>query len=285
MLQSARSLNGFVIRATDGKIGHVEECFFDDAHWTVRYLVVNTGSWLLGRRVLISPAAVTAVDRSRHAIEVNLTRGQVADSPEIDTAEPLTRPREADYLGYFGWPLYWTGGLAWGAAAYPGLVLPPPTRITDAESLEPAPNPDEPAAEEHSQLRSTREVTGYGVIARDGEIGHVEDFLIDDAAWTIRYLAVDPKNFWPGNPVLIPPSWLAGVTWSAASVRVDHNRAEIESAPEWDPARPLTREFEEALHRHYQRPGYWSTPTDHPDADTADETSDEEDLTYVLPPA
>lgn len=284
MLQSARSLNGFVIRATDGKIGHVEECLFDDAHWTVRYLVVNTGSWLLGRRVLISPAAVTAVDRSRQAIEVNLTRSQVADSPEIDTAEPLSRSREADYLNYFGWPLYWAGGLAWGAAAYPGLVLAPPTRITDEESVETESAP-EPAAEEHSHLRSTREVTGYGVIARDGEIGHVEDFLIDDAAWTIRYLAVDPKNFWPGNPVLIPPSWLTDVTWPAASVRVDHTRAEIESAPEWDPARPLNRDFEEALHRHYQRPGYWPAPTDHPAPNTAEETSDEEDLTYVLPPA
>ncbi|MGV3720288.1 MAG: PRC-barrel domain-containing protein [Actinomycetota bacterium] len=285
MLQSARSLNGFIIRATDGKIGHVEECYFDDGHSAIRYLVVNTGSWLLGRRVLISPVAITAVERSRQAIEVSLTRSQVADSPEIDTAEPLTRPHEANYLGYFGWPLYWTGGLAWGAAAYPGLVIAPPSNVARLENSEPEPIADESAAEERSHLRSTREVTGYGVVARDGEIGHVEDFLIDDHAWTIRYLAVDPKNFWPGNPVLIPPSWLSDVTWSAASVRVDHTRAEIESAPEWDPARPLNREFEEALHRHYQRPGYWSTPTDLPPAATADETSDEEDLTYTLPPA
>lgn len=285
MLHSARGLNGFVIRAADGKIGHVEACYFDDERWTVRYLVVNTGSWLIGRRVLISPVAITAVDRQSHAIEVNLTRSQVAGSPDVDTAAPPSRATESGYLGYYGWPVYWTGGLAWGAAAFPGLVLAPLAGITAAERLDAPPAPAEPTADDRSHLRSTREVTGYGVMARDGEIGHVEDFLIDDVDWTIRYLAVDPKNFLPGNPVLVPPDWLAGVIWSAARVRLDHTRAEVESAPEWDPSRPLTRELEEALHRHYQRPGYWSAPSQPPVEGPADETSDDEDLSYVLPPA
>jgi hypothetical protein len=235
--------------------------------------------------VLISPVAITAIDRQAHAIDVNLSRDQVAASPDIDAAEPLTRRREVGYLRHFGWPLYWTGGLAWGAAAFPGLVVAPPTGIPDAEPHAAPSAPEEAEADDRSHLHAARQVTGYGVIARDGEIGHVEDFLLDDESWTIRYLAIDPKNFWPGNPVLIPPDWLVAVTWTASTVRLDHTRAEIESAPEWDPARPLTRAFEEALHRHYQRPGYWSAPDQVPEETHPEATSDEEDLTYVLPPA
>jgi uncharacterized protein YrrD len=263
MLHSLKSLNGFVVHATDGKIGHVEDCYFDDEHWTVRYLVVNTGSWLLGRRVLISPAAVSNLERRHHAVHVNLTREQVENSPDIDTARPISRRQEAGYAGYFGWPIYWTGGMAWGAAAYPGLVMAPAARMVVEEQVEERETAAE--TEEDSHLRSSREVTGYGVLARDGEIGHVEDFLVDDRTWTIRYIAVDPKNFWPGPSVLIPPQWLTSVTWSAAKVRVDHTRDEIRQAPEWNPSEPISREFEARLYEHYRRQGYWEEEEQVPD--------------------
>jgi len=226
----------------------VEDLYFDDDHWTVRYLVVNTGSWLLGRRVLIAPVGVTGVDQPNSAIDVSLTRSQVADAPDIDTAQPISRRQEATYLSHYGWPVYWSGAVSWDAAAFPGVVPAPPVAMTDVE----APEGPSRADEEASHLHSARDVTGCGVEARDGEIGHVEDFLVDDRSWSIRYLAVDPKNFWPGNSVLVPTRWLTSITESVASVRLNRTRAEIRSAPEWEPSASLSSQAEATVARYYE---------------------------------
>jgi hypothetical protein len=106
-------------------------------------------------------------------------------------------------------------------------------------------------------LRSTHDVSGHHVEASDGEIGHVEDFLIDDETWAIRYLIVDTKDWLPGKKVLISPKWIERVSWSEKQVVVDLTREAIRQAPEYTDSPPLTRDQEIALHRHYNRPGYW----------------------------
>lgn len=295
MLRSAKGLQGFAIHATDGNIGHVEEFYFDDEHWTVRYLVVNTGSWLLGRRVLISPMGIRGVDWEHRAVDLGLTREQVASAPDIDTDKPVSRQQEWNYYGYYGWPIYWGGGLAWGAAMYPGLMVPPPGTINDPQRRDLDVDTDAvPGAGQYhpydTHLRSTKEVAGYGIIARDGELGHVEDFLIDDRSWGIRYLTIDTTNWWPtGKMVLIPPQWLDSVSWAESKVRVDHTREEIRSAPEWDPNHPVTRGWEERLHGHFGRPGYWNgepetaptPPAGHPEEGALD--VEEEERVVIRP--
>ena len=265
MLRSAKELHGWTLHATDGDIGHVEDLYFDDQQWTVRYLVVNTGTWLFGRRVLISPHAVTGLHWDRRAIDTRLTREQVANSPDIDTEKPVSRQQEWSYFGYYGWPIYWSGGLAWGAAAYPGLVVAPPITVRDPERLGDvgaAIDQEADASHYDTHLRSTTEVSGYGVVAQDGELGHVDDFLFDERSWTIRYVVVATRNFLPGRKVVVPPGWLVSVTWSAAKVRIDHPREEIRSAPEWNPAGVTDREYETRLHAHYDRTGYWAQHED-----------------------
>jgi hypothetical protein len=258
-----RELEGFAIHATDGDIGHVDQGYFDDAHWTVRYLVVDTGHWLPGRKVLIAPAAIREADWKGRQLQVNLTRRQVENSPDIDTEKPVSRQQETEYAGYYGWPYWWVGPGPAGPLLYPGVAPPAPEIVEAVETTEAAAAagledawPVVSGGDPH--LRSTREVIGYHLQARDGAIGHVGDFILDDASWIIRYLVVDTGSWWPGKKVLLPPQWIEGVSWAESEVRVDLDRETIRRAPEWEPGTSITRDYEERLYGYYGRPGYWS---------------------------
>ena len=254
MLRSVHDWKGFTIQATDGEIGHVDQFFFDDEHWTIRYLVVDTGGWLAGRRVLISPIALGETDWPEQRLHVKLTRQQVENSPDIDLDRPVSRLQEKGYYQYYGWPAYWAGPALWGPGPYP-LYYAPEERHDIIE-------PDIKGESGDRHLRSVREVTGYAIQARDGDIGHVEDFLLDERDWSIRYLIVDTKNWLPGKKVLVAPTWISGVHWDRSNVSVDLTRSAIEQAPEYDESTGLTREYETRLYNHYSRPAYWHTQSE-----------------------
>jgi hypothetical protein len=191
MLTNATQLKGFVIRATDGEIGAVDQFYFDDATWAIRYLTVKTGGWLGGRVVLISPLSITETNWQEKCLNVALTKSQVKNSPDLDTYRPVPRQDEAQYLNYYGYPYYW--GFPQASVVVPsprGLEL-----LTDKIQQE--------STDTH--LRSTEAVTGYGIEAADGEIGHVEGFVLDDESWAIRYMEVATRNWWPGKKVLVSP--------------------------------------------------------------------------------
>jgi uncharacterized protein YrrD len=246
MLRTASHLKGTTIAATDGGIGSVQDLYFDDDSWTVRYLMVDTGTWLPGRQVLISPRSVLAVtDETK--IPVSLTKSQVENSPSTDMDKPVDRQYEEEYARYYGYPYYWTGPYRWGALAYPGEGT---LAIADAESAIP-PRSGDPS------LRSTRNVTGYYIEATDGDIGHVDDFIVDTTAWMIRYMIVDTRNWWPGKKVPVSPEWINRVSWADSRVYVDMSKEAIKSAPEYDPDRPLAREYETRLFGHHNRRVYW----------------------------
>ena len=240
MLRTVKSLYGDTLQALDGEIGSVDEVLFDDQTWTARYLVVNTGGWLNSRKVLIAPASLGVLDWERRLLSVNLTRSQVAGSPDVETDEPVSRQWETDYHNYYGWPYYWGGSGAMGAAWYAGAGLAP-------VEAAPAQVPGD------SHLRGTLEVAGYGITARDGHLGHVADFLIDDETWRIRYLAVDTRDWWPGKKVLLPLDWLGLVSWPERTVSAAVTREQVRGGPEWDPREPISRGFEEELSGYYSR--------------------------------
>ena len=133
--------------------------------------------------------------------------------------------------------------------------LPAPSETETLASLVRAAKQKEQAEDRH--LRSTQEVTGYYIGATDGEIGHVEDFIIDDESWSIRYIVVDTRNWWPGKKVLASPEWIEKVSWADSTVYVELTRAAIKSAPEYDASSPIDRDYEDRLHTHYGRQGYW----------------------------
>jgi len=246
MLKAASNLKGMSIAATDGDIGSVQDLYFDDMTWTIRYLVVDTGTWLPGRKVLISPMSVASGDRS-HAVPVRLTKSQVQNSPSVDADKPVNRQYEEEFSQYYGFPYYWSGPYRWGSDPYPGAGAATAGAIPAAMVA----GAGDPA------LRSMRDVTGYYIEATDGDIGHVEDFLVDDHEWAIRYIVVDTRNWWPGKKVVVSPGWISRVSWADSKVYVDLSRDGIRTAPEYDPDRAVEREYENRLFTHYGRRNYW----------------------------
>lgn len=263
MLRSIQNLYDYTIKATDGEIGRVDQFLFDDRHWTVRYLVIDTGGWLSGRMVLVSPIAVRGVHHNDRTIEVDLTRQQVEQSPGIESNQPVSRQKEMEYIQHYGYPPYWEGGGVWGTGLYPAALHPavapvpviPPERTSPQTTTGTTQTSTETGGDPH--LRSTREVIDYAIQASDGDLGHVEDFLIDDETWTLRYMVVDTQNWWPGKKVLIAPPWIGDISWADSQVRVDLPREAIKSAPEFDPSKPFDRDYEARLYEHYQQPAYW----------------------------
>jgi len=245
MLIKAKTLKGYKLDSLDGEIGKVVEFYFDDQHWAIRYLVADTGNWLTGRQVLISPYALVAVNKEEQHISINLTKNQIEDSPSLSSDKPVSRQFEEAYYGYYGWPMYWGGPNMWGS--YPYLEL-------DREKWQES-KQDEKGRDPH--LRSTHEVSGYHIQAADGDIGHVEDFIIDDETWAIRYLIIATQNWWPGKKVLVAPQWIEQVSWGESTVFVNLTRETIKQSPEYTEESLLTRDYETALHRHYDRQGYW----------------------------
>ncbi len=233
MLRSQKKMKGFAIHAVDGDIGRVEQCYFDDEKWVVRYIVVDTGGILLGRTVLISPVSVREIHWNDGKIHVGLTQDQVRHSPDIDTTETFSRRKESEYYSYYHLPVYWGGVGLWGNGMYPAML--PDAMITAEEDRAAKQQAEAKAPQDDAiHLRSTDEVTGYHILARDGEIGHVEDFLIDDSTWAIRYVVVDTRNWLPGKKVLVEPAQIGEVNWYDEKVRVDLPREDIREAPEAD---------------------------------------------------
>ncbi len=248
MLTNTTNLKGFTIRANEGELGTVEEFYFDDETWAIRYLTVDTGGWLGGREVLISPISVVHTDWQGRRLDVSLTKKQVENSPDIGTHRPVSRQQEAEFFGYYGYPSYWSGPYMWGPAFYPAGLAYAPAGPTP-------PVADKTAADSH--LRSTDAVMGYHIAAIDGEIGHVAGFLVDDESWAIRYLEVATHDWWPGKKVLVSPAWIERVSWADSNVYVALSRDDIRSAPEYSEPGKITREYEDRLHLHYGQPPYW----------------------------
>ena len=107
MLRTINDLEDYAIRATDGDIGHVKDVYFDDETWVVRYLVVDTGTWLSSRKVLLSPIAIGQPNWTDKVLPASITKDQVENSPDINTKKPVSRQQEIRLLEYYGYPYYW----------------------------------------------------------------------------------------------------------------------------------------------------------------------------------
>lgn len=243
MLKKAKQMKDLTILATDGEIGRIDDFYFDDEKWTIRYVVVNTGNWLSGRMVLISPIFVTHLDWEQKKIHLNLSKKQIQDSPDIDTHKPVSRQYEADYLDHYGSSYYWGGGSIWGMGPYP-TDFPRVVRGTTAVVTRHS---------EDSHLQSTSAVAGYGIEAADGDIGQVDDFIVDQQTWTIRYLEVDTHRWLPGKEVLLSPEWIDQVNWLESRLNTGLLRETIKNAPAYIESRQIDQEYENKLYGYYGR--------------------------------
>ena len=265
MLRSMNDLETYALRATDGIIGHVKDFYFDDEAWVIRYLVVEAGTWLSTRKVLISPMAIDHTNWSEKVLCVSITKEQVRNSPDIDTEKPVSRQHEIRYLGYYGYPNYWDGASLWGGGNYPTMMLagytgfvstPHAVRSKAARAYARAEAVRHQDDDTH--LRSCKAITSYQIQATDGDIGHVYDVLVDDETWAVRYVIVDTTNWWLGHQVLIAPQWIHDVSWPSATVTVNLTRQAVKDAPRYDSTMQLDRMQEMDIHKHYGLTGYWT---------------------------
>ena len=250
MLNKAKTLKNYKLSCIDGEIGKVKEFYFDDHFWAIRYLIVNTGNWLTGRQVIISPYALDGVDIEYESIAINLTKNQIENSPSLYNDEPISRQYEEYYYKYYEWPVYWGGPNMWGTYG----LSPRIESSQDQEKLMGSPQVNE---QWENHLHMASDVIGYDIQATDGTIGHVDDFIIDDKTLAIRYLIIDTKNWLPGKKVLISPKWIELVSWDESKVFINLLRETIKQSPEYTDEVLLTRDYESNLYQHYNQQGYW----------------------------
>jgi hypothetical protein len=225
MLQSIKQLYGEKLGALDGEIGLVKDFYFSDQNWAVRYLVADTGNWLPGRNVLLSPQAIGALYQDGKVLRVNLTRKQIEDSPPIDLHKPVSRQYEEEYYQYYGWPYYWLGDGLWGMSGFPILETPAkPLPGRQAVATDPKREP----ADAH--LRSTQAVKGYHLRASDGITGHVADFLLDDESWAIGELVIKTGNRFTGKEVRTPASSVKRISYEESTVFVNLTKEAVEQS-------------------------------------------------------
>jgi uncharacterized protein YrrD len=256
MIRSAREMRKFEIVANDGRIGTIDDFYLDDERWAIRYVVVDTGRWLPGRRVLISPLSIARTDWKEQQLLLSISRDQVKDSPGFDTHQPVSRRREREYFDYYGYPYYWGHTGLWGAHAIPMI----PTSAELAAQRVKAAEAERQAADQGDvHLRSVSEVTGYVIRAADGDLGHLDDVLFDDLSWRVRYLVVDTSNWWFGKHVLVAPAWISDISWPERSVSVTVTRQALRNAPQYDRAEHVDRQWELEYYRHLLQPAYWLT--------------------------
>ena len=247
-----QDIHGYSVQATDGEVGKVETLYFDEETWAVRYLVVNVGNWLLPDQILLSPVAVTDVDREEETISVALTKEQVKNSPHMDTKRPVSRQYEITLHDYYNWSPYWVHAPTYsdGLTAPRTAALerrPKPTQTEDFTHVE----------ESDPHLRSSDEVEGYHINAVDGDIGHIEKFLVDTQFWFIRYFVIDTRNWLPGKEVIVSPNWIENINWVDREVSVEMTQEMIKSSPEYEGEEMVNREYERRLYDHYQAVVYW----------------------------
>lgn len=244
MLRSTKSFLGYSIRTLDGEIGNAADLLFDDRKWTARYLVVDTGGWLAGRQVLISPAALGRPEWEDRRFPVDMKKEQVEGAPPLDRHAPVSHQYEREYARYYGYPLYWLGSAPWGAYGDPRSFA-----LADAED-----RADPQLDEEERHLRSFDEITGYAVRAGDDKVGRVEDLLVDDETWSIGLVVVDTGGWLRHRRVVVPPAVFDRVDWAAGAFHAGADAQAIENAPHYDPNLPMNAELEVQLYDFTGRP-------------------------------
>ena len=242
MLRSLKELFGYDIQAADGEIGNVDDFYFDESEWETRYLVINTGPWILGDKVLVSPVALGKPNWAEENFPVNLTRKQILESPNVNSALPISKQQQIALHEYYRWPAYWIPSTPFSTSRVSAVA---PSKKEVVERM----------MQENATLRSAKEVIGYTVNGEDGKLGQVDDIILDDETWKLVYLVLDTSTILQqGKQTLIAIPWTQWISHQDHEVRLDLNQQIIEDGPPYDPETPITRSFEEVLYDYHGRP-------------------------------
>ncbi len=209
MFIAARDMYGTALEGIDGRVGVLYDILFDDRSWRLRHLVVSLDRWFLGRQVLLDPEVIEWGDGPDQRPRVRLTKQEVRQSPSVESDLPMARRASEAAAQVLVWEAYWAN----------------------------VPNtPAEPQGDPN--LRSTKMLSGLHLHCIDGQLGHVEDFLIDRQTWSVRDLVVDTRNWWPGKHVLVEPTLVESISWADREIRLSLRRDQVEDRPAYQHAGP-----------------------------------------------
>ncbi|HDT14607.1 MAG TPA: PRC-barrel domain containing protein [Firmicutes bacterium] len=244
MFISLKNLIGYSVMTPEGDAGKIEDIFFDDISWSVRYYRVKAGNIIHKERFLISPSDIQEhPDWENRSIYIKNEAEKINKSPDEGDDMLPGRETEEKIAKYYNWPVYWTG-LTYGSPVIPAL-------FNDTQEEK------DTEKEKTSKLRSLKDFLKYDVEALDGELGSVYDVIIDDQNAKIMYFAVDTHKILPGKRVLITTTWAKETDWINGKLVTTLTKEEIKNSPEYDPSQPVNREYEEVLFDYYGRPRYW----------------------------
>lgn len=250
MFRSMKELFGYDIQATDGEIGKVHDFYFDNERWTTRYLVVDTGPWILGRKVLLAPEALGKPNWVNEIFPVDLTREEIKESPEMETALPISEQNQIALHDYYSWSRYWAVSTPYAPTP---IVTPKPMNKAEREAVEHMKQKGRV-----SSLRSAQEVLGYSIIGKDESLGTVDDFILSDENWGLYYLVLDTSSWLsPGKKTLIATDWIEWIDSREKEIHLDLTQEMIENSPPFDPETPINRSYEEVVYDYYGRPYIW----------------------------
>lgn len=226
MLQDIKQFYGIKLGAIDGEIGHVKDFYFDDKSWALRYVVADTGSWLSGREVLLSPHAFSPealgrFDPATKVLPVYLTKLQIENSPPIESHQPVSRQYEELYYTYYGWPTYWGDGAIMLGAGVP-MVPAEPVAVSPGNHLH---NGHNQRNDRH--LQSTKSLTGFRIHATDGEIGSVTGFMVHGHRWAIGELIVETGHWYAGKTILLLTKNVSRISYEDSCVFVNLTKDDI----------------------------------------------------------
>ena len=219
MIHDTKNFIGKTINAADGDLGHVSDLYFDDKSWAIRYVVVDTGNWLTGRQVLLSPhafaeSAINLAEKMR----THLTMQQIENSPSIETKRPVSRQFEEQYYQYYGWPTYW------GAVGMESAAIPAPMSAIPVREIEPA----------EVNLRSVKDVIGYKIQATDGAEGKVKSFSFNSLDWKITELIADTGHWFAGKQVSLFIESIDRIDYVDSTVYVNECKEDIRNTRDRD---------------------------------------------------
>lgn len=222
-------------------LGDLVDLLLDSYTWNVRFGVVEVGAWLASRPVLIDAPRLAQAqwNETEHALRLPLSRSEIRACPPLESLTGARPPREAGLVEHFVWGSHWREHLT---------SQPAPVGV-DA-----VPTPASPAEQRERDLYAARQLIGYRLEAVDGEVGALQDFLLDLDHWVVRYFIVELDTFLGGRRRLISPGAAEAIHPSDRLLRVHFSAAEIEAAPEYDPRHPLDPHAETSFP---EPPKYW----------------------------
>lgn len=246
-----KKLKGFSINAMDGKAGKLKDILFDDHSYKVRYFVIDTSSWLPGRKILLSPEAVDKVDYDNSVIFFKLTKDTIENSPPLSDHLPVSKQHEQSLTQYYSWAPY---AISTGWFPYPAYTIPNDS-VGYASDLYPSNwiNLSENKERNFDRyLRSCEEICGYKISSIDEEkFGEVSNIIFIEKSWLLIDLVLSSNRWLPGGKnFACSPMFVESFNEYERELRVSMTKKMMLDSPEYK-FENYGEQYRESLLNHY----------------------------------